>query len=196
MKCVGVSSDILLPPSFGPVIDALAPGLLSIGAMDAVISEPIPGQTKTQAKPSLKERVGKTLMGRFNARRRIGAPFQRVPENLHRTANQLSLGLELIDDFRTGRYREISWGAIALLTGAMLYAISPADVLPDALLGLGALDDAVVLAVATRLLRGPLEAYCEFKGYRWSDYFGSATEKPSEPRATAPVEVEPDDVPA
>ena len=80
--------------------------------------------------PPLKERIGKQLLGRFGARRRLGAPLERIPENLHRTADQLSLGLELIEDFRSGRYRAISWGAIALLTGALLYVVSPADVLP------------------------------------------------------------------
>lgn len=165
--------------------------------MDAFVQDQLTLEESTQsAKPPIKERVGKTLMARFNARRRLGTPFERVPENLHRTANQLSLGLELIEDFRTGRYREISWGAMALLTGALLYAVSPADVLPDALLGLGALDDAVVLAVATRLLRGQLKAYSDFKGYAWSDYFGSPTEKPQDPHDSTHVTVEPTDIPA
>src|SRR6187551_696839 len=92
-------------------------------------------------KAPLRERVGKRLLARFNARLRLGAPLRRVPDNLHRTAKQLSLGLELIDDFHSGRYRAAPWGSIALLTGALLYAVSPADVLPDALLGLGSLDD-------------------------------------------------------
>jgi uncharacterized membrane protein YkvA (DUF1232 family) len=126
---------------------------------------------------SLKERISKKFLARFDARSSIGAPFERVPENLHRTANQLALGLELIEDFRENRYRRIPWGSLALLTGALLYAVSPADVLPDALLGLGSLDDAVVLALAVRLIRPQLEAYCQFKGYSWEDYFGSPVNK-------------------
>lgn len=144
----------------------------------------------------LKERLGKQLLGRFGARRRLGAPLERIPENLHRTADQLTLGLELIEDFRAGRYRAISWGAIALLTGALLYVVSPADVLPDAMLGLGGLDDAIILALATRLVRRQLEDYCEFRGYAWEDYFASPTHQAGALRTRTPVTVEAADMPA
>jgi uncharacterized membrane protein YkvA (DUF1232 family) len=144
----------------------------------------------------LKERIGKQLLARFGARRRLGAPLERIPENLHRTAEQLSLGLELIEDFRAGRYRAISWGSVAVLTGALLYAVSPADVLPDAMLGLGGLDDAIILALATRLVRRQLEDYCEFRGYSWEDYFASPTKDAAKVRPSKPVTVEPVDLPA
>lgn len=166
--------------------------------MDAPSRDGAPGVRAGTIPPHapLKERIGKQLLARFGARRRLGAPIERIPENLRRTADQLSLGLELIEDFRSGRYRAISWGSIAVLTGALLYAISPADVLPDAMLGLGGLDDAIILALATRLVRRQLEAYCEFRGYAWHDYFASPTHESAVPRAREPVTVLPADLPA
>ena len=133
-----------------------------------------PNEDDQPSAPTLRERLGKNLLARFYVRRRLGAPVQRVPDNLHRTARQLALGLELIEDFRTGRYKKISWGSLALLTGAVLYSVNPSDVLPGRIVGLGSLDEAVVLALATRLVRTDLEAYCGFKGYSWHDYFPDA----------------------
>jgi len=148
--------------------------------------------TTHPAKRPLKERLSKTFLARFMARRSLGARFDRVPEKLHRTANQLSLGLELIDDFRSRRYREIPWGSLAILTGALLYTVNPADILPDAFLGLGSLDDAIVIAVAMKLIRPQLEAYCAFKGYAWEDYFGTSLKKlPSASLKSGPVLVQP-----
>ena len=142
-----------------------------------------------------KERVGKLFMARFNARVRLGAPLERIPDNLHRTANQVALALELLKDFRAGRYRDIPWGSLAILTGALLYAVNPADVIPDALLGLGALDDVVVIAAALRLLRRDLEAYCAYKGYAWVDYFASPVSPRDRLGGGAPVTVDAVDLP-
>lgn len=76
-----------------------------------------------------------------------------------------------------------------------MYAVNPADVIPDALLGIGALDDAVVIAVALRLLRRDLEAYCAYKGYAWVDYFASPVSPLDRVRGAGPVVVDPVDVP-
>lgn len=95
-----------------------------------------------------------------------------VPKRMHRVANQTRLVLELIDDFVAGRYRRIPWTSMAVLAGAVLYTVSPTDVVPDVVPFLGALDDLAVLAVATRLLRKDLEAYARFKHYSVPAYFG------------------------
>ncbi len=147
-------------------------------------------------KPTLKERIGKKYLSLFNARKRVGTPFRKVPEGLHSVANQISLSLELIDDFRSGEYRSIPWGSLAVLTGALLYTVSPADIIPDALLGLGQLDDAMVLALAMRVARPQLQAYCRFKGYKLDAYFGPLPRLQKNSRRAPPVAVEPEDVAA
>jgi uncharacterized membrane protein YkvA (DUF1232 family) len=94
-----------------------------------------------------------------------------VPKRMSLVANQTRLVLELIDDFKGGAYRAIPWHSIAVIAGAVLYTVSPADVVPDTLPMLGALDDLAVLALATRLVQKDLRAYCRFKGYDQADYF-------------------------
>jgi len=158
----------------------------------SILSQDVFPPTDTRDTPvraSLRERLGKGLLARLNAQRRLGAPVQRVPDNLHRSARQLALGLELLEDFRTGRYKAIAWGPLAVLTGAVLYSISPGEVLPDTLAGLGSLDEAVVLALATRLVRSELQAYCEFKGYGWRDYFPAAAAGEGGARPMVPADV-------
>lgn len=103
----------------------------------------------------------------------IAQSLQDVPQRMHIVANQTQLVLELIDDFKTGTYREIPWRHVAVLSAATLYAVSPADVIPDFLPLVGSLDDLMVVAIATRLARKQLKAYCEFKGYALEEYFGA-----------------------
>lgn len=46
-----------------------------------------------------------------------------------------------------GAYRELSWGRLALILGAIVYTVSPVDFVPELLLGpLGLLDDTLVVA--------------------------------------------------
>jgi uncharacterized membrane protein YkvA (DUF1232 family) len=120
----------------------------------------------------LARRWGKRLLeGLFSKRKAIIAELRSIPERMQKVTNQARLMMELADDFRSGRYRDISWVSIAIAAAALVYAVSPADVVPDTLPGLGALDDMVVLTVAMRLVERDLKAYCRFRGYSESDYF-------------------------
>jgi len=94
-----------------------------------------------------------------------------VPRRIHKAGNQAQLVLELIDDARAGSYRELPWHTLLIASAAALYALSPADLIPDAIPVLGVLDDALVLAVATRVVREDLRRYCRFKGYTEADFF-------------------------
>jgi uncharacterized membrane protein YkvA (DUF1232 family) len=96
-----------------------------------------------------------------------------VPVRMHRTAEQSRLVIELVDDVRGGSYRPTYWYTLPLAAASLLYAVSPADIVPDALPLAGALDDIVVLSLALRLLRRELAAYCRFKGYPESQFLDS-----------------------
>ena len=104
-------------------------------------------------------------------RGRVTAAWRDMPDRMRMVANQTKLMMELIDDYRAGTYRRIPWHSLAVGAAAILYVANPADVLPEALLGIGLLDDIAVAALAARVLRRDLKAYCEFKGYDISEYF-------------------------
>jgi uncharacterized membrane protein YkvA (DUF1232 family) len=120
---------------------------------------------------------------------RVSHTMKAVPEGMHRVANQTRLVLELIDDFRDGTYRDVSWRSVALVTAGILYSVNPADVIPDTVPLIGQLDDLVLLAVVTRLVHGDLRKYCRFKGYKESDYFRSGRVREGELTSPTPRQV-------
>ncbi len=95
-----------------------------------------------------------------------------VAQRAERSAKQAMLTLSLLEDFRSGKYRKISWPSAAVLGGSILYLFNPNDVIPDVIPLVGKLDDAVVMQLCALVLRKDLVNYCEFKGYPVSDYFG------------------------
>jgi uncharacterized membrane protein YkvA (DUF1232 family) len=121
---------------------------------------------------ALFERLALKHVASFASRKTtIQQAVERIPERLQRVTNQARLAVELVDDYRAGFYRDISWSSMAFVAGALVYAVSPADVVPDAIPGLGTLDDLLVTGVALRFIRRELEAYCRFKGYDRAAYF-------------------------
>jgi uncharacterized membrane protein YkvA (DUF1232 family) len=118
------------------------------------------------------ERVGRSKLNLLSQKRKaVVAELRRIPDRMQKITNQARLVLELSDDFRAGTYRSISWVSIAIAAACLVYAVSPSDIVPDAIPALGALDDMVVLTLAMRFLERDLRAYCRFKGYPESQYF-------------------------
>jgi uncharacterized membrane protein YkvA (DUF1232 family) len=118
------------------------------------------------------EAVGQRYLERLTA---TGGTLQKsltaVPDRMQRAAEQARLVLQLLEDVQSGSYRELHWYSLPVAAAALLYAVSPADIVPDALPWLGVLDDVVVVALAVRLLQSDLRAYCRFKGYPEERYF-------------------------
>jgi uncharacterized membrane protein YkvA (DUF1232 family) len=97
-------------------------------------------------------------VGRFLARRpwwSRGAPADLLA--------RLRLLWLVLRDTVQGRYR-LPWKAIAALTAAALYVVSPFDLVPDFLGPLGFTDDALVVALTWGLLKRELLEYCAWKG--------------------------------
>lgn len=80
--------------------------------------------------------------------------------------NDLCEILELLRDRATGVYKETPWATIAALTGALIYVLSPIDLLLDIIPIIGFLDDAVVIGLAIKLAQPDLEKYRTWKAAR------------------------------
>ena len=70
----------------------------------------------------------------------------------------------LLKDWYMGNYTKIPFRMVASIAGAMLYLVSPLDVVPDWLPFGGLLDDALVLAAIFALSRSDLDAYTIWAG--------------------------------
>jgi uncharacterized membrane protein YkvA (DUF1232 family) len=75
----------------------------------------------------------------------------------------------VMDDFRTlvrlvvaysrGNYRDIPPESLALVVAGLLYVVSPLDLIPDFVPGVGYLDDAVVVGWVIKSVRDELDAF-------------------------------------
>ncbi|MBR4189618.1 MAG: DUF1232 domain-containing protein [Kiritimatiellae bacterium] len=72
----------------------------------------------------------------------------------------------LLKDWMAGRYPAVPWTVVATLVGALLYVLSPLDLIPDFIPGFGYVDDASVFAVALSLAGADMAKYREWKRQR------------------------------
>jgi len=70
----------------------------------------------------------------------------------------------LVRDYWKGRYRRVSMTSIMVFVLGIVYVLSPIDIIPDTILGLGQIDDAAVLAFCLFMLEKDLLKY-----KRWKD---------------------------
>ncbi len=70
----------------------------------------------------------------------------------------------LLRDWYQGRYKDVPWLVISSIGGALLYVLSPIDLIPDFIPVLGYLDDAAVIAALVKYVRVDLADYRKWKG--------------------------------
>lgn len=120
----------------------------------------------------LTAKVRKSQLARLHkSRDAVFDKAREIPDRMQRLTNQVRLLLDLVDDYWAGRYRKVRWYSLAIAVAAALYFISPSDLIPDTLPGIGQLDDLLVMAIALRLLKADLSAYAREKGLDPAEYF-------------------------
>ncbi|MEH7177399.1 YkvA family protein [Neobacillus vireti] len=76
---------------------------------------------------------------------------------------KLQLFFDLVQAYTKGEYRNVAPSTILSIIGAILYFVSPLDLVPDFLVGLGILDDAAVISFTLKKLSAEIE---EFKNWK------------------------------
>ena len=64
---------------------------------------------------------------------------------LARLFQNLRLLVPLIKDYWKGNYRDVSIRSIIIFVVALIYIISPIDLIPDYIIGLGQIDDVAII---------------------------------------------------
>ena len=84
-------------------------------------------------------------------------------DSLSRFADDFGWVFKMLKDYLAGKYKIVPWRTIALLVGAVSYALSPLDLIPDFLPVLGWSDDALLLAAVLGSVRVDIEEYRKWK---------------------------------
>lgn len=72
---------------------------------------------------------------------------------------EIPIIVSLIRAHIKGEYREFPLGTLIALVSALIYFVSPVDIIPDFIPGIGYLDDFMVLGIALRFAYTDLEDY-------------------------------------
>ncbi len=78
---------------------------------------------------------------------------------LQRYLDDAKILFSLLKDYANGTYREVPFNVIAAIGGALLYVLSPIDLIPDFIPIIGYLDDAAVIAFCLNLIEKDLISY-------------------------------------
>lgn len=74
--------------------------------------------------------------------------------------------VRLLKAYARGEYKKVPWATIVTGAIAVLYFVSPLDMVPDFLIGVGLVDDAAVIAFALKALKGDLAEFITWEGQR------------------------------
>lgn len=86
-----------------------------------------------------------------------------LPKSLIAVWEDIKIMFSLISDYTKGNYREIPWLSIASIIAAILYFVSPIDIIPDFIPIAGYLDDAAVITICMRWVKVDIEKYKEWR---------------------------------
>ncbi|WP_082582069.1 YkvA family protein [Aeromicrobium sp. Root236] len=111
-----------------------------------------------------------------NARKRAGSIIQN-PEKLKKLAadsasragdrsgpfeevlGDLKAMIRMVTSYAKGDYRQISTDTLLLVVAALVYVVSPIDLIPDAIPGVGLLDDVTVVVWVVGRVKNELDAF-------------------------------------
>jgi uncharacterized membrane protein YkvA (DUF1232 family) len=82
---------------------------------------------------------------------------------LKKFLNEFKLLFSMFKDAVSGEYKQIPWYIIAAIGSTLLYVLSPIDVIPDFIFGIGYVDDAAVMALCLKFVDLELSEYKKWK---------------------------------
>ena len=87
-------------------------------------------------------------------------------EGLKAVKDEFLFICQYVRDIFTGQYREYNWLNLTVIIGAIVYVVSPTDLMPDFMPALGLIDDTAILLWATREFADELDRYRFFLSRR------------------------------
>ena len=128
-------------------------------------------RSKTRAEEYLKDpekskRLLDEAMKKANNKERFKGPLGDLWRNLQTL-------FRLLKAYFNKQYTDIAWGSIVVVVGAIIYFVSPIDLMPDWFPVSGLIDDAAVLMFVIAQIRADLEL---FSHWETEKKYGNSTE--------------------
>lgn len=109
-----------------------------------------------------KKEAEKLIDDKEKTNKKLDEAFKKASANkgkLEEVWNYLQLFFSISRDYINGNYREIPKGSIIAIIGALIYFLSPIDLIPDFIPVIGYIDDIFVLGLVFSQVKSDLEEY-------------------------------------
>lgn len=113
-------------------------------------------------KETLIQATRRVLRRRFRVALLIRDAYDRMQSHsgaLRSVWDDLKASLRLLVAWATRSYLQVSAGSLAVLVAALLYFLTPVDLIPDALAAIGFVDDVAVVTTAVQTVRNELDRF-------------------------------------
>jgi len=122
--------------------------------------------TSTELTETLLEATRRVLRRRFRVVILIRDAYAHMEANataLTAVWDDLQAALRLLIAWVQRSYREISGASVVLLVAALIYFVTPVDIIPDTLGAIGFVDDIAVIETAVEAVRSELDRFREWE---------------------------------
>ena len=79
------------------------------------------------------------------------------------TLAMVPIMISLVRSYIRKEYTKIPMGTIIAIVSALLYVLTPVDLIPDIVVGAGYIDDALVIATCLKLVRSDVDEYQKWR---------------------------------
>ena len=125
------------------------------------------GNLRSRAFSPYRARAKEYLEDPQEARRLLNSASRKAgrskSKSIRELGERIKLSTRLVRAYVGGSYRTISKSNVVFILAALIYFVSPADLIPDVIAGVGYLDDAVVLGIVFSSLGEELDGFSEWE---------------------------------
>ena len=122
-------------------------------------------QSETQAFRDAWNVARRVMKKRFRVLGLVHDAYSKMADNedaLGRIKEDLVGMLRLIRAWATRDYDRVPWRSILYAVAAIIYLVNPADAIPDALAGIGFVDDVAVITAVAKAIQKDLQQFREW----------------------------------
>ncbi len=110
-----------------------------------------------------------------------GKKLLRYEGALQQVTDDLRALIRLTNAWAHREYQLVPWRSMLYIVAALIYFLNPIDLIPDALVGIGFVDDMAVIAAVVRSVRVDLDAFRAWERKRAGEVIVEVTAAPLPP---------------